>query len=90
MSEYIKRDDLIQKLMEEMCDFPESIKRELAEKSVAEMESIEVVHCRDCVKRGNICPLRVWCGPDDDDFCSKGERYESDNEDTVADTEDSH
>ena len=57
---------------------------------VNDIEYWPIVRCKDCVKRHNGCPMQVWCGPDDNDFCSKGERYESDNEDTVADTEDSH
>ena len=28
--------------------------------------------CRDCARRNKDCPLQVWCGPQDDDFCSRG------------------
>ena len=80
MSEYIKRDDLIQKLMEEMCDFPESMKREIAEKAVADMESIEVVRCKDCIHREGTedwcCGISDWClGPEG--YCSEGEKSDA-------------
>lgn len=31
-----------------------------------------VVYCKDCAKRHNGCPLQIWCGPQDDDYCSRG------------------
>lgn len=34
---------------------------------------VEVVRCKDCIKRHNGCPMQVWCGPNDDDYCSRGE-----------------
>ena len=30
------------------------------------------VYCRDCARRNKDCPLQVWCGPQDDDYCSRG------------------
>ena len=45
--------------------------REVGYEQVAEM-----VRCRDCAKRDSGCPLQVWCGPEDDDFCSRGVRKE--------------
>ena len=38
----------------------------------SEETRIKVVYCRDCAKRHNGCPLQVWCGPLDDDYCSRG------------------
>lgn len=38
----------------------------------------EVVRCKDCVKRHDGCPMQVWCGTDDNDFCSRGEKYDID------------
>ena len=34
----------------------------------------EIVRCMDCVKRYDGCPMQVWCGTDDDDYCSRGVR----------------
>lgn len=33
---------------------------------------VEVVRCKDCARRNKDCPLQVWCGPLDDDYCSRG------------------
>lgn len=35
-------------------------------------ELCHVVRCKDCARRHNNCPLQVWCGPQDDDYCSRG------------------
>lgn len=35
-------------------------------------ELSRVVRCKDCIKRHHGCPLQVWCGPQDDDHCSRG------------------
>lgn len=40
-------------------------------------EVAEVVRCKDCVKRHDGCPMQVWCGTDDDDYCSYGERKDN-------------
>ena len=37
-----------------------------------EPEEAPKVYCKDCAKRHNGCPLQVWCGPLDDDYCSRG------------------
>lgn len=37
-----------------------------------EEEARPKVYCRDCARRNKDCPLQVWCGPQDDDFCSRG------------------
>ena len=35
---------------------------------------LSLVRCKDCAKRHHGCPMQVWCGPQDDDYCSRGER----------------
>lgn len=35
---------------------------------------LSLVRCKDCVKRHDGCPMQVWCGTDDDDYCSRGAR----------------
>lgn len=37
-----------------------------------EEEARPKVYCRDCARRHKDCPLQVWCGPLDDDYCSRG------------------
>ena len=40
--------------------------------SIPAEEARPKVYCKDCAKRHNGCPLQIWCGPQDDDFCSRG------------------
>lgn len=35
---------------------------------------LSLVRCKDCAKRHDGCPMQVWCGTDDDDYCSRGVR----------------
>lgn len=39
---------------------------------------VPVVQCGNCAKRHHGCPMQVWCGPDDNDFCSRGELKQDD------------
>lgn len=36
----------------------------------------KVITCKDCRRRSVDCPLSVWAGPHDDDFCSRAEPKE--------------
>ena len=52
MSDYIKRDVLVQAFMDELLDeIPFSLKRELAEKmvdNIPKADAVEVIRCKDC------------------------------------------
>lgn len=39
-------------------------------------EEVKVIYCKDCRRRSVDCPLSVWAGPHDDDFCSRAEPKE--------------
>ena len=90
MSDYIKRDVLVQAFMDELLDeMPFSLKRELAEKmvdNIPKVDAVEVVRCKDCKYRyeyatnitGDIKHYYICDFLDaenkDDDYCSYGER----------------
>lgn len=81
MSDYIKRDVLVQLFMDELLDeIPFSLKRELAEKmadTIPKVDAVEVVRCKDCKHWDSDCR---WCESwgdtqlYDNGYCSYGER----------------
>lgn len=80
MSEYIKKEDAIASARALLfCygsdNIPDEQLDEYAEEFMNDDNTIvELVRCKDCVKRHNGCPMQVWCGTDDDDYCSRGAR----------------
>lgn len=89
MSEYIKRDVLVQAFMDELLDeMPYSLKRELAEKmvdNIPKVDAVEVVRCKDCKfnkakdKDKGVCGLMLYVH-NADDYCSYGERKDQGHE----------
>ena len=75
MSEYIKKDSVIKSITSQIISSRDAtIISEMMLADVPEEDVIDVVRCKDCVKRHDGCPMQVWCGTDDNDYCSRGER----------------
>ena len=83
MVEYIKRDAALRALCQVSAPTPDE--SHIVEKCIEKINRLpmmEVVRCKDCVKRETVlCPLETyddfpWRASREDDFCSYGERRE--------------
>lgn len=86
MSKYIKREDAVKKLAEMLYDEPPYIDSDVAikrwaEEQMADVSSIDIVHCKECIHNGSIdtdCPFgwrdKKFNMPNPNDYCSWGER----------------
>ena len=90
MSEYIKREDAIA-TVRRLFDMRHGIAKEYVElyaDMIEDLEPIEIVHCKDCkfyaynkaLTAKDKCKWITTEAPNEDDFCSRAERKESDEE----------
>lgn len=79
MAEYIKRDDVEKILFNIMYEEPPYIDSDIAikrwaEEQMADVPSLDIVHCEDCSYQGTVdCPMDEQYA---DDYCSYGARKE--------------
>lgn len=77
MSDYIKREDVLALIDKGYLISNSNYSKEIELiNKVPTADVVEVVRCKECAKRhdGYHCPMQVWCGTADDDYCSRGER----------------
>ena len=78
MAEYVNKEEVLKR-----CEALPKLYREAMRLFIKEIPSVNIVRCKECVKRmREDCPMCNGCKLDrmpteDDDYCSYGERKES-------------